>query len=362
MPMPPNSNTVAIDWRFILDKLRREQCLLVLGPEAYIGADGVTHREQLLRQLDIGNNPNIIRHYADDDLFLFDQPYKRTLVCHQIQAFYEQAEPNETLRMIAEIPFNIILTVTPDGTLAKAFEAAELPYQFGYYKKDKDPQPVKKPTRQLPLIYNTFGYVESEESIVLTHNDLYDYFKSIFAHRSMPEELKTQLREVKSIIFLGVPFEKWYMQLLLRELEIHRQEYAFIRFAANQTLSDEERALCVDQFQINFVARNLPDFIRDLHQQCAEHGLLRSADSGEDSRPQQIRRLVSSAKLDEAIEMLREVTAPGDLADEVSGLAGRYRRYKLKESQGVLYEQDKEVQYNQISTSVLDLLKEVEAG
>jgi len=360
--MPPNTTTVAIDWSFILDKLRREQCLLVLGPEAYTGADGITHREQLLRQLDIGNNPNIVRHYADDDLFLFDQPYKRTLVCHQIQSFYEQAQPSETLRMIAEIPFNIILTVTPDGTLAKAFEAAELPYQFGYYKKDKDPQPVKKATKQLPLIYNTFGYVESEESIVLTHNDLYDYFKSIFAHRSMPEELKTQLREVKNIIFLGVPFEKWYMQLLLRELEIHRQEYAFIRFAANQTLSDEERALCVDQFQINFVARNLTEFVRELHRQCADKGLLRSADSGEDSRPQQIRRLVSNAKLDEAIEMLREITPPGDLADEVSGLAGRYRRYKLKESQGVLYEQDKDVQYNQISTSLLDLLKEVEAG
>ena len=39
------------------------------------------------------------------------------------------------------------------------------------------------------------------------------------------------LKEVKNIIFLGVPL-KMVLQLLLRELGIHQQQYEFTRFAS----------------------------------------------------------------------------------------------------------------------------------
>ena len=126
-----NGNTVTINWEFIIDKLKAEQCLLVLGPEAYVAANGSTLQDELIRQLALPNNENIQKYYKEDGFFLFDDPYKRTLACHQVKAFYRSAQPGETIRQIAQLPFHVILTVTPDKVLPSAFEQLNFSFQFG---------------------------------------------------------------------------------------------------------------------------------------------------------------------------------------------------------------------------------------
>jgi hypothetical protein len=227
-----DQTTIKLEWDFFIDKIIEEKCVLVLGPDVFLRPDGQSQHSALMTDLDVNNNPLVRRYYDDDDFFLFDELHKRTLICHKIKRFYNEQEPLEDLMKLSEIPFHIILTVTPDKILHKAFDKNNFSYQTGFYKKNREPQPIKSPTRSLPLIYNLFGSIDNEESLILTHNDLYDYFKSIFSHKSMPDKLKSQLSEIKNIIFLGVPFDKWYMQLLLRELDIHQYNYGFTRFAA----------------------------------------------------------------------------------------------------------------------------------
>lgn len=195
----PATETAQPKLDFMVDKIKQEQCVLVLGPEVNVIEDlGKTHRAALLEQLNVRNNENIYRYYPDDDFFLFDEAYKRPLICHQIKSFYQQSRPNKLHRLLAEIPFHIYLTVTPDSLLHRAYDQADFSYQSGYYKRNKDPHLIKTPSRKNPLIYNLFGSVESEESSILMHDDLYDYFKSIFAQRSMPEKLKIELQEGKN--------------------------------------------------------------------------------------------------------------------------------------------------------------------
>ena len=124
-------NTVSINWEFILDKLREEQCLLVLGPEAYRTENEATLQEELIRELALPSNENIQKYYEEDGFFLFDDPYKRTLACHQIKAFYRTAQPDKTLLQLARLPFHVMLTVTPDKVLPAAFEQLNFNFQFG---------------------------------------------------------------------------------------------------------------------------------------------------------------------------------------------------------------------------------------
>lgn len=354
--------TADFNWDFILDKIEEGECLLVLGPEAFCSESGTSYHDELVAYLNPIQNKNIHRYYEDDGFFLFDDLSKQTLVCHEIKAFYRKAVPSSTLLRIAEIPFHVVLTVTSDKLLNQAFDLQGFTHQFGHYKKHKDPQDIKAPTKQNPLLYNIFGCLDSEESLILTHNDLYDYFKSIFARKSMPQLLKDELRHIRNILFLGVPFDKWYMQLLLRELEIHRDGYAFIRFAANQSLPGETRTFCTEQFKINFIfdknsndQSTITTFVMDLYERCRERNLLRERGEKSQSPIEKIRHAVSDGKLEDALNLLEDATRGTEIENDVTILAGKYRNLIRRDLNNLLRAEEKDFQETTIAEGVLQL-------
>lgn len=358
--MQTSAYTTAFNWDLFIEKIRDEQCLLVLGPEVFCDAANCPLQVRLFEFLENPEYKHHHRHYKGDDFFLFDAPYKRTLTCHAIKSFYKGQVPGENLRQLAEVPFHVILTVTPDKLLHRTFDEAGFSYQAGYYKKNKDPQSVKAPTKLTPLLYSVFGCMESEESLVLTHDDLYDYFKSIFARKSMPQLLKDQLKEVKNILFLGVPFEKWYMQLLLRELEIHNLQYDFIRYAANQHLTDDMRTLCIEQFRINFIpGNNIFDFIQKMHEHCEAAGLIRKAGSPDRSLPDRVRQFISQGSIEEAINLLEDASENSNLQNDVTQLAGRYRMFQRRSLNNLLRPEEREVQEANILDVILQLAEQL---
>lgn len=350
-------NNTPLQWDFIVEKIRQEQCVLVLGPEAYRSIDQEAIQASLLQHLDIKHNPNVYKYYPNDEFYLFEERYKRTLVCHQIKSFYQNLPTPSNLEKLAKLPFHLYLTVTPDQCLQKAFELHSFNYQTGYYKRNKNLQIIKSPNKKMPLLYNAFGSIESEESMILSHDDLFDYFKSIFAQQSMPDKLKIQLQDMKNFIFLGVSFEKWYMQLLLRELEIHNRQYEFIRYAAGQGTSNELSSFCLEQFQIQFVSRNITEFIDQLLEHFPAEAL-RQPSSGDDTVINRARKLVAKGRLQEAIEEVEDELEDTDLQDQVLQISGRYGKLKRRIRKGVLREEEKLVQENMLADDLLTLLQE----
>jgi hypothetical protein len=347
-----------IQWDFITDKIRREQCVLVAGPELFKGAANTDHGQgSLLAHLDVSNNPHVYRYYADDDFFLFDDPYKRTLLCHQIKSYYDGLSPQSSVNLLAQIPFHIFLLVAPHQLLQRSFDHQSFAYQSGYYVPNEEPNIIKVPSRKNPLIYNAFGSVESEESILLTHDDLFNYFKSVFAQRSMPEQLKIQLRNIKTFIFLGVPFDKWYMQLLMRELDIHNRKHEFTRFAAGQAAGDEIETLCLDQFRMHYISHDIPGFIKELHSRFTAEELRQASAEGV-SRLGDVRELIGEGDLDAAVDLMVELTEDTALEDDLLQLAGRVRKFKKRVNRGILSQEDQRLQDNQLTNTLIELIEE----
>ena len=358
----PEQAVKNIEWNAIVGKIRKGKSILILGPGAYLSDSGKTLHEEFIAELDIPNNTRIQRYYEDDNFFLFKAGGGKAFTSEKLEDFYRQKEPNSLLQKLVKIPFHVTMTVTPDKLLPQAFDQEGFKYQFDHYKKLHEPAAIQKPTKELPLIYNLLGCIEDEESLILTHNDLYDYFKSIFARKSMPDKLKLALRnkEINCFIFLGVPFEKWYMQMLLRELEIHRNQEDFIRYAANTTLTNDVKSFCTEQFTIQFVENNVAGFINTLYQHCEAAGEIR--EKGQATPWENIRSLVGNGDLRKALDTFSGHVKDTELADEATGISGRFRRFERKKRNGVMDSRDIPVQENQIAADLLELINEAETS
>ncbi|MBL7796948.1 MAG: SIR2 family protein [Saprospiraceae bacterium] len=361
--MKESEHRLPIDWDYLLDTIRDEECLLIVGRDALTDAKGETAHARLLQALDLPNNPHIRRYYPGEGFFLFDHKSHRTQFCHQIKRFYRSEVPGEVLGLLAEIPFHIYMVLNSDLLLSQAFQDRNFAFQHGYYKKNTDPQPIRPPSAENPLLYHLFGCVENEESLVLSHDDLYDYFKSIFARRSMPGELSDELRRVRNLLFLGVPFDKWYLQILLREFELHNEQYAFTRFAANQALSDEVCTLCMEQFQIQFIENNIQDFVRELHRRVAAdpHLGLRADAGPRTDMHALVRAHLAGGETETALDALADNLEDSTWQEDVEKLSGRFGRLKKRRLAGILSVDESLRLENEINFDILELLKTIPA-
>lgn len=357
-----------IDWEFTLDTIQEGKCILFLGPELYTSASGKKLDEALLEFLQYPDNNDILNYYPADDLFLFKNKGAQTKTYYKIKNFYQQSFPEteKLLEKIAQIPFELIISVTPDNKLNKVYDRLNFKNKSDFYwRNHSSTTKVKLPSKDSPLVYNLFGTTEMQESMVLTHNDLYDFFNSIFGERSMPKELKHVIQKAHNLIFLGIPFNKWYLQLLLRILSLHN-DGDFMRYAANQSIDADMESLCDQQFSIKFLPENVGGFVNELYSHCEKKGMLKEVTSGKKSLSEVILNLVSNDKIDQALTQLKEFLENlgefgEDLIDDVILLINRHKRLNKRKLQGIIDFKDAELESNKIRKSILDVLNEAKA-
>ena len=94
--------------------------------------------------------------------------------------------------------------------------------------------------------------------------------QSILGEKSIPQELRKALQASNELIFIGFQFNKWYMQLLLRILELDKAKFAFNRIAAGDYKEGEIKELCYNQFNIKIIDTNAKEFISELYKRCSE--------------------------------------------------------------------------------------------
>lgn len=359
--------TPNIDWDLTLDTILTGKCILFLGPEVFTNAAGQTLDGRLFQYLNMSDDPDV-KIYSDN-LFFFRVRQKRTETYLKIRRFFDETqfpEADALFEKIARIPFHFIILVTADKHLSAVYDRLKLNHRSDFYwKKNPSDQHAPIPTVKQPLVYNLLGSIEKPESLVLTHDDLFDYLESVFQAQSMSDKLKDHIiNTAQSIIFLGIPFDRWYMQLLLRVLHLHKDE-EFMRFATKQELSDEVRTLFREQFKINFVPTNIATFIDELFTRCENRGMLHLVGQSQPSAIQALRELLAEDRLEELFEhfvyWFNEIGKPGkELLDDVTLLAGRFRRLRKKINRGILSNEEAGLETNKIRASLLELIREAE--
>jgi len=264
-----------VDWDFIVKTIKRERCVLFLGPEIFKTKKGVSRQAEFFKQLAV-DNPDKILSYNDDGFFLFANSQAKTRTFLKIVDFFEENLDEDIIRKIAEIPFHTIVSINPNINLKRMFEKNNQPHTFEFFHKNIKKDIADAPSKDKPLLFNLFGTVTKEDTLVLTHDELFEYFKALMGNNVLPLELRSALENALDYIFLGFQFDKWYVQLILSLLNLHDEKYHFIRYASATKLSSETASLCINHFKIEFIDNDTNKFLDTLHQKCQEVGILRN--------------------------------------------------------------------------------------
>lgn len=361
------------DWDFIVDTIKRGKCVLFIGPEAFENRENEKIDKALSKFLGAKNekNPYIRKYYDSDGFYLFRDEKFRPRVITQMRKFYEEFSPatRDMFEKIASIPFNIVISLNPDNFLSKTYQINKIAHQFNYYHKNKPGKPLIKPADELPVIYNLFGYLEEYDSLVLTHNDFFDYLHSIFKGKSMDLELKNNLLEAQNYIFLGLPYDRWYMQLLLRVLSLHVSDAFFARFSPANSIHQETMSFYAEQFKIEFVPYGIPSFVNEIYTRCEAEGVLRQSqhlDEEESSLPtlDNMVEAIAYGYTDKALDQLKKyLESQGNIDAEVYGsvivLLSRYRKIQEEKMHNLVSHENATMEIARISHSLVALITKV---
>ncbi len=345
-----------INWNFLINTLKDQKCVLLLGPELSHNEDGKLIHEALCDFIDVENNPNIVSYYNKDEFFLFAGGMEKTLTYYEIKDFYAKNSnfATDAYAQIAQLPFSLIISITPDNYLKQAFDNAGFEYEFLHYNKTKNPKDIPPPSPEKPVLYNLFGTIEEEESLILTHDDLFDFLEASIGNSGLPTELKDTLNKADNLIFMGFGFDKWYMQLLLRILSRNKEKF---KLALNKELAKDAKTFFINQFKINFGEYSTTDFINELHKKYDTAGILRKNEESEQTRQKQIKQLITDDEIEKAIKLLMETFEDSDEEDMIIMQSSKFNRLNRKIAKGILDNKEAEIELNQVKDALLQIAK-----
>ncbi|MEO0683665.1 MAG: hypothetical protein AAFY76_01110, partial [Cyanobacteria bacterium J06649_11] len=228
------------------------------------------------------------------------------------------------------------------------------------------------PSPEKPLIYNLLVNIDEPDSLVLTHRDFFSYLDSVFNGNSMNKDILQELENAECYIFLGLPYERWYFQLLLRVLSMHSDRLSEVdRFAFKEIENQELHELYTGEFNIQFIPTEISSFIDVLHNKCKDGGLLKTPENvfldlinSEDISPEKIRNLLAKNKIGEAINSLRLFLdhfyrSSPEIKNDLIIIQGRFYSLKQRIIRGTINPRDSQVENRQIVDILLRMIPQM---
>ena len=106
---------------FITDQIAKEKCILILGPDITLTDTDVTINQQLKETLQKSLGNKIKNYFSDDEFFSFSTSNAENMALSRIGAFFKALQAREIHKKIADIPFHIIISISPDRLLNDIF-------------------------------------------------------------------------------------------------------------------------------------------------------------------------------------------------------------------------------------------------
>ena len=131
-------------------------------------------------------------------------------------------DEDDPFRILAELPASIYITASPETSLYRAIQASGKQPQilFSPWRRTSSNTPAEPkleliPGKETPLVYHVFGALGSEDSLVLTEDDFFDYLIATATYKLIPKVVLGSLTE-SSLIFLGFRLDDWTFRVLFR--------------------------------------------------------------------------------------------------------------------------------------------------
>ncbi len=345
----------------IVESIIEEQCVLMLGPEVCLNTDGTPISSDLLRYFEEETSLQIEKD--TDNLILFKDKTSKTFFWTELKKYYRKYKPADDIpKKLSQIPFHLIIPITNDITLNQCFDELGMEYDFHFYNKKQNPDPIKNlPSKANPLIYNLFGCIIDEDSLIVTNDDLFEFLFSVLGDKELPIKLKSALQRIKVFVFLGFDFEKWYLKLILRLFGLH-QDAVPIASKGDSDIGEQTKNFYVNNFEMKFLDTNCKDFVKDLYKNFQKRGLLREIKPVEE-RPitTEIKDHLGKNEIVDALEKLLDYVEVESQEHENSVILQSNKYYDLmkKKKDGTISETDANMQLTKITLALLNIADEL---
>jgi hypothetical protein len=268
----------------IVSEIKNERCILIIGPDLVKFSEN-SFFETLCSELKKSGliDSSSAQIFNNEELFLLPSHVKQVTVKNAYQRFYEaQHCYDEPFKKISLIPFHVILSFFPDKRLSEKFEEQNLEFETGYFPFSDAPMAVEKPSQKRPLIYNIFGGFDTKrKDYIITFNDMFNYLHNIMQNEILPINLAEKLLMAESFIFLGVKFDRWYVQLILWIITGYNKgespdwgKQQRFTFQGSQ-YNNEDKIFLARRLDITFMDDDPLYFLDGLFQACANEKILK---------------------------------------------------------------------------------------
>lgn len=343
----------------IANNIKDERCVLMLGPELWVDEEGKALQPELQSFLEKETDTKI--DYDINNLYHFETKSTKTFLYSDLRKFYDRhRKPSELHRKIAQIPFHLIITAHPNLLIRNALDELGMRHDFHFYNKKQNPKDVDKPSKERPLVYNFFGSIEEEDSLILTSDDLFDFLFSVLgSEQRLPRELKNILQNTKTFLFLGFDFHNWYLKLILRLFDLHKD---ILPISNDFDLEKRYQDFYLDNFEMQFIEDKTPDFISDLFDVFEKDASLKEiSTSSEDPIIDKIRDFIREDQTEDALIELEDYLEDKseDLLNTVIQQSGMYNRLQRQISKKTISREDADLELNQINDAIISIAEQI---
>lgn len=329
-------------WNTIIKSIGYGTCILFVGPDSVMKAPGVLYHEELVKSPQFQDN-EFFKYIPRDEMFLLTKKSSRFRLVINFKDYIQQnAFYDETYKKITSIPFKTIIAVTRYPFLIESFKKNNINFEHRWFSKVYDKSmpvnPIADPSAEKPLVYNLFGRMDNDDSLLLTHNDLFDYLTQLLSANAIPQELQEIVNQSVEIIFLGFKFERWYVQLLLRLFKLADQDPGNERISISSGDEEDVLSVCKTNFQMNFIDDDVDSFINTLYDKCKESGLtLRTPSVGTSANPvmDEFEVLIRNNKFEDALKKLDDFEKKNKLNGSVTVLTSTWNAIQQNNTAGV---------------------------
>jgi hypothetical protein len=351
----------------IVAGLKERNCIFFLGPGLVLDKEGGLLQSGLIdyfkeKQLEIEEDL--------DNLYSCKKQAKARAQVYIKEYYRDNGQLNEMLKQLARIPCHLYISINPDLFMKQALEDYGVEHEFEYYVKDQPPAEVTNPSAQNPLLYNLFGSIDNQQSLVFSYEDLIQYLFSIIRDFKLPQNLRSNLEHSLYFIFLGFDFEKWYLKLLLKLFLLDETKLPIAAESGTGT-QGKLRTFYVGHYGVEFVEQNVAEYIKRVYDECDQQGLLRAIkEKTQPSIQEEIKVLINNDELEEALDRLYKALEQmsdeffegkdenkQDLLNELDIQISRLSRSEKDLRKGLILEEAARIEKNKITDALLTTVR-----